>query len=259
MRTKVMISILAVLMMLSVCIVIPSSDAGTVSYAESRYYVNGLYTGKFTFSDDMSLNIDKATIYDEVEYQNWLETGIATPVGEFVRDDTLPNGTFGVVTNSNSFAAISLKTSKIIIETLSRTEISVVSFTGLKDSSAHISFSMNACTGHVRMIVCKSTCANVVRLSGIDSVLSDSSMAKQILYRNVDVATNPVSEVDVNFTETGVYSVVVGVNEDQVSGYSVTISGAADFTDSNAISFAVIILAVLMLAVLLYISNKKIL
>lgn len=265
--TKIVALTVAVIM-LSLCALAPSADAATKD-VEATGYVHKSFTepdsSMFSpvFTQKVSLKAgaqlsssDYCYIYTEEEYDKWNTDGSGTyfsivNTGEKLCDVT---DTYGIVSRGASF--VTVNGTDITTMTLDRGDLFMESYTGLKDtrSTVHIDFGPYA--GSVYAMVLRSTGSMMVKNVGAVDMYNDSSMQGFIVAKAI---ASSGGSVDLSFTcpNTDIYWVAIGFTNEQSVSYHMTINGVAEFTDSNALSIAMIVIALALLIGLLYVSNKK--
>ena len=245
------------LMLLSVCIMVPSADAASGSVSETKY-CHSKYSGIVDFSPNMKLSSDyDIDLYTIDEYNKWMTDGSGTKErtvsdGEIVSDVLC---TYGVVSDGSMFTCSS-STNYLLIK-LTRADVFMYSFTGLLDQnvSAHIDF--GAHTGSVSIIACSVSFSGTVSSNPISVIIDNPEYSKKLAFKQT--YDEDVNSADISFgcDNTDVYSIYVGYSDEQVATCSMDVSGIADFTDSNALSIILIVAALAILAILLFISNRK--
>lgn len=253
-------AVAVVALLLAVCILAPSASAASVETSGTQYFNSTRYTAEVDLQASSYL-ISGSTcwVYTQEEYQKLMTTGSATGV-MVNQNGTLctQSGKYGIVSLGSSFQAMS-GTSYVSV-TLGKMDAFNYTFTGMKDSTVGIHIDINKLTGPsstVRVLVVKSSVVATVKNIGVKDLWNSKDYDSFVLCKSeYDAGTSSI-DLSVKCVNTDNYCVFVSMDDGVSASYHMKVSGVAEFTSSNVLSIVMIIIALALLGVLLYISNKK--
>lgn len=257
MKATKIAAFLVIVLMCSVCVAAPSSDAATKTYTETKYVHDGVFSGTTTFhGDDLVQANGPIDVYTETEYEKWHgPTGTGTYTSYNSGTSVHENGKCGVVSMVSVVTVVAGTSASVL--TLTRDNMICYSFTGLMDATTKVHVDFGTHFGDAKVLVVRSSAAATAKTSGIDYVKDNSDYKSYVMYAQTYAEGTNSADFSFKCSNTDIYWVLVEYSGGQQVTCGMTVNGAADFTDSNALSIGLILIAVATLGVLLFISNKK--